>query len=42
MTQNIDVSPLQVAQAQTQLELRRSQLIAFKSQARDLSDQSRR
>jgi outer membrane protein TolC len=39
LTQRIDVSPLQVAQAQTQLELRRSQLISFKSQARDLSDQ---
>jgi outer membrane protein TolC len=39
MQQKIDVSPLQVAQAQTQLELRRSQLIQFKSQARDLSDQ---
>jgi outer membrane protein len=36
---SLDVSPLQVAQAQTQLELRRSQLIQFKSQARDLSDQ---
>jgi outer membrane protein TolC len=39
MQQKIDVSPLQVAQAQTQLELRRSQLIQFKAQARDLSDQ---
>ena len=39
LTQHIDVSPLQVAQAQTQLELRRSQLISFKAQARDLSDQ---
>ncbi|HEX4054058.1 MAG TPA: TolC family protein [Tepidisphaeraceae bacterium] len=39
LQQRIDVSPLQVAQAQTQLELRRSQLISFKSQARDLSDQ---
>ena len=37
--QNLDVSPLQTSQAQTQLELRRSQLIQFKSQARDLSDQ---
>jgi outer membrane protein TolC len=35
----IDVSPLQVAQAQSQLELRRSQLIQFRAQARDLSDQ---
>jgi len=39
MQQKIDVSPLQVAQTQTQLELRRSQLIQFKAQARDLSDQ---
>jgi outer membrane protein len=39
MLDKIDVSPLQVAQAQSQLELRRSQLIQFKSQARDLSDQ---
>jgi len=39
MQEKIDVSPLQVAQAQTQLELRRSELIQFKSQARDLSDQ---
>jgi outer membrane protein len=39
LEQHIDVSPLQTAQAQTQLELRRSQLIAFKAQARDLSDQ---
>jgi outer membrane protein TolC len=36
---NLDVSPLQTSQAQTQLELRRSQLIQFKSQARDLSYQ---
>ncbi len=39
MTEKVDVSPLQVAQTQTQLELRRSQLIQFKSQARDFSDQ---
>jgi len=39
MQEKIDVSPLQVAQAQTQLELRRTELIQFKSQARDLSDQ---
>jgi outer membrane protein len=39
LQEHIDVSPLQVAQTQTQLELRRSQLITFKSQARDLSDQ---
>jgi len=39
MNERIDVSPLQVAQTQTQLELRRSELIQFKSQARDLSDQ---
>jgi outer membrane protein TolC len=37
--QNLDVSPLQVAQAQAQLESRRTQLIQYKSQARDLSDQ---
>jgi outer membrane protein len=39
MEEKIDVSPLQVAQAQTQLELRRTELLQFKSQARDLSDQ---
>jgi outer membrane protein TolC len=39
MAQKIDVSPLQVAQTQTQLELRRTELIQFKAQARDLSDQ---
>ena len=39
MQQKIDVSPLQVAQTQTQLELRRSQLIQFKALARDSSDQ---
>jgi outer membrane protein len=39
MAEKIDVSPLQVAQAQTQLELRRTELIQFKAQARDLSDQ---
>jgi outer membrane protein len=39
MQEKIDVSPLQVAQAQTQLELRRTELIQFKSQARDSSDQ---
>jgi len=39
MQRHVDVSPLQVAQTQTQLELRRSQLIQFKSQARDFSDQ---
>ena len=37
--QNLDVSPLQVAQAQAQLESRRTQLIQYRSQARDLSDQ---
>jgi outer membrane protein len=37
--QNLDVSPLQVAQAQAQLEERRTLLIQYKSQARDLSDQ---
>lgn len=39
MEEKIDVSPLQVAQTQTQLELRRTELIQFKAQARDLSDQ---
>jgi outer membrane protein TolC len=39
MNQRIDVSPLQVAQAETQLQLRRTELIQFKAQARDLSDQ---
>jgi outer membrane protein TolC len=39
MQDKVDVSPLQVAQAQSQLELRRSQLIQFRSQARDFSDQ---
>lgn len=39
MQEKIDVSPLQTAQAQTQLELRRTELIQFKSHARDLSDQ---
>ena len=39
MAQKLDVSPLQVAQTQTQLELRRTELIQFKAQARDLSDQ---
>ena len=39
MNEKIDVSPLQVAQTQTQLELRRTELIQFKSQARDFSDQ---
>jgi outer membrane protein len=37
--EKMDVSPLQVAQAQTQLELRRSQLIEYKARAHDLSDQ---
>jgi outer membrane protein len=39
MKQGLDVSSLQVAQAQTVLETRRGQLIQFKSHARDLSDQ---
>jgi outer membrane protein len=39
MQKGLDVSELQVAQAQTVLESRRGQLIQFKSQARDLSDQ---
>lgn len=37
--EKMDVSPLQVAQTQTQLELRRSQLIEYKAHAHDLSDQ---
>ena len=39
MKRGLDVSQLQVAQAQTVLESRRGQLLQFKSQARDLSDQ---
>ncbi len=39
MKQGLDVSSLQVAQAQTVLESRRGQLVSFKSHASDLSDQ---
>jgi HAE1 family hydrophobic/amphiphilic exporter-1 len=39
MEQGLDVSELQVAQAQTVLESRRGQLVQFKAHARDLSDQ---
>jgi outer membrane protein len=39
MKQGLDVSSLQVAQAQTVLESRRGQLVQFKAHARDLSDQ---
>jgi outer membrane protein len=39
MQDKIDVGPLQVAQAASELESRRTQLIQFKAQARDLSDQ---
>jgi outer membrane protein TolC len=42
MQQRLDVSQLQVAQAQTRLESRRAQLLNFKSQARDLSDDIKR
>jgi HAE1 family hydrophobic/amphiphilic exporter-1 len=38
MRQRLDVSQLQVSQAQTELESARGQLLQFKSQARDLSD----
>ena len=38
MKQRLDVSQLQVSQAQTELESARAQLVQFKSQARDLSD----
>jgi outer membrane protein len=39
MDRGLDVSQLQVSQAETVLETRRAQLIQFQSQARDLSDQ---
>ncbi|MGA3065601.1 MAG: TolC family protein [Tepidisphaeraceae bacterium] len=39
MQQGLDVSELQVAQAQTVLESRKGQLVEFKAHARDLSDQ---
>jgi outer membrane protein TolC len=39
MKQGLDVSSLQVAQAQTVLETRRGTLVSFKAHARDLSDQ---
>jgi len=39
MQQGLDVSSLQVAQAQTVLETRRGQLVQFEAHARDLSDQ---
>lgn len=39
MDRGLDVSQLQVSQAETVLETRRAQLIEFQRQARDLSDQ---
>jgi outer membrane protein len=39
MIRGLDVSQLQVSQAETVLQTRRAQLIQFQSQARDLSDQ---
>ncbi|MDP9175964.1 MAG: TolC family protein [Planctomycetota bacterium] len=39
MRQKLDVSQLQVSQTQTRLESRRAQLLQFKSQVRDFSDQ---